>query len=60
MEEKMEEQMKELEMKVEKLEKGVAEQSESSLYLNQEKEENGKLISELVKKIEEGVEKETC
>ena len=45
-------------MKVERLEKEVAELSESSFYLKQEKEENGKVISKLVKKIEEGVEKE--
>ena len=58
MEEKMEEEKKDLLMEMEKLEKEVAELSESSLYLKQEKEENGKVISELVKKIEEGVEKE--
>ena len=45
-------------MKVERLEKEVAELSESSFYLKQEKEENGKVILELVKKIEESVEKE--
>ena len=42
MEEKMEEEKKELEMKVERLEKEIAELSESSLYLKLEKEENGK------------------
>ena len=58
MEEKMEEGKKELEMKVERLEKEIVELSESSSYLKQEKEENEKVISELVKKVEEGVEKE--
>ena len=57
-EEKMEEEKKELEMKVERWEKEIAELSESSSYLKQEKEENGKVISELVKKVGEGVEKE--
>ena len=37
-----------LEMKIERLEKEVAEMSESSFYLKQEKEENRKVISELV------------
>ena len=45
-------------MEIERLEKEVTELSESSFYFKQEKEENGKVISELVKKIEEGVEKE--
>ena len=58
MEEKMEEENKDLEMEIERLEKEVVELSESSFYLKQEKEENGKVISELVKKIEEDVEKE--
>ena len=58
MEEKMEEEKKDLEMKIERLEKEVVEFSESSFYLKQEKEENGKVISELVKKIEKGLEKE--
>ena len=44
-------------MKVERLEMEVADLSESSFYLKQEKEENEKVISELVKKNEEGVEK---
>ena len=47
-----------LEMEIERLENEVAELSESSFYLKQEKEENGKVISQLVKRIEEGVEKE--
>ena len=54
----MEEEKEDLEMKVERLEKEVAKLSENSFYLKQEKEENGKEISELVKKIEEDVEKE--
>ena len=58
MEEKMEEEKKDLEMKIERLEKEVVEFSENSFYLKQEKEENGKVISELVKKIEKGLEKE--
>ena len=53
----MEEEKKELEMKVERLEKEVAELSESSFHLKQEKEENGQEISDLMKKVE-GVEKE--
>ena len=53
-----EKEKKALEMKIECLEKEVAELSESSFYLKQEKEENGKEISELVKRIEEGVKKE--
>ena len=36
----------------------MAKLSESSSSLKQEKEENDKVISELVKKVEEGVEKE--
>ena len=54
----IEKEKKVLEMEIERLEKEVDELSESSFYLKQEKEENGKVISELVKKIEEGVEKE--
>ena len=49
----MEEEKKELEIKVERLEKEIAELSESSSYLKQEKEENGQVISELVMKVEE-------
>ena len=47
-----------LEMEIERLEKKVAELNESSLYLILKKEGNGKVISQLVKRIEEGVEKE--
>ena len=54
----IEKEKKYLEMEIERLEMEVAELSESSFNLKQEKEENGKVISELVKKIEEGVEKE--
>ena len=57
MEEKMEEEKKDLEMEIKRLEKKVTELSESSFYLKQENEENEKVISELVRKIE-GVEKE--
>ena len=46
----MDEGKKELEMKVERLGKEIAELSESSSHLKQKKEENGKIISELVKK----------
>ena len=56
--EKVEKEKKALEMKIERLENEVIELSESSFYLKQEKEENGKVISELVSRIEEGVEKE--
>ena len=55
---KMEEEKKELEIKVERLEKEMTELSESSSYLKQEKEKNGKVISDLMKKVEEDVEKE--
>ncbi|XP_022998981.1 uncharacterized protein LOC111493510 [Cucurbita maxima] len=45
-------------MEIERLEKEVTELSESSFSIKQKKEENGKVISELVKKIKEGVEKQ--
>ena len=54
----IEKENKDFEMEIERLENEVAELSESSFYLKQEKEENEKVISELMKKIEEGVEKE--
>ncbi|XP_022959063.1 uncharacterized protein At1g10890-like [Cucurbita moschata] len=54
----IEKEKKDLEMELERLEKEVTELSESSFYIKQEKEENGKVIFELVKKIEESVEKE--
>ena len=40
--EKMGEEKKELEMKVERLEKGVAELSESSFYLKEDKKRMGR------------------
>ena len=55
---KIEEEKKELETKVERLEKKIAELNESFAYLKQEKEENGQVISKLAKKVEEGVKKE--
>ena len=55
---KIEEEKKELETKVERLEKEIDELNESSAYLNEEKEENGQVISKLAKKVEEGVKKE--
>ena len=42
----------------ERLEKEMAELSQSSFYLKQEKEKNEKIICDLTKKVEEGVEKE--
>ena len=53
----MEKEKKELETKVERLEKEMAEQSKSFFYLKHEKEKNGKIISDLTKKVEEGVER---
>ena len=54
----IEKEKKDIEMEIERLEKEVDELSESYFHLKHEKEENGKVISKLVKKIEEGVEKE--
>ena len=54
----IEKEKKTLEMEIQRLKKEVAEVSESSFYFKQEKEENGKVISELVKRIEEGGKKE--
>ena len=55
---KIEEEKKGLETKVKRLEKEMAELSKSSFYLKQEKEKDEKIISDLTKKVEEGVEKE--
>ena len=54
---KIEEEKKELETKVQRLEKGVTELSKSYFCLKQEKENNEKTISDLTKKVEEGAEK---
>ena len=54
----IEKEKKILEMEIERLEKEVTKLSKSSFYLKQEKEENEKVISELVKRIEEGIKKE--
>ena len=59
---KIEEEKKELETKVlpkvQWLEKEVIELTKSSFCLKQEKEKNEKIISNLTKKVEEGMEKE--
>ena len=55
---KIEEEKKELETKVQRLEKKVIELSKSSFCLKQEKEKNETTISNLTKKIEKGAEKE--
>ena len=55
---KMEEERKEVEIKVKRLEKEMVELSKSSFYQKQEKEKNGKIISHLTKRVEEGVEKD--
>ena len=52
---KIEEEKKELQTKVERLEKELG---KNSFYLKQEKEKNEKIISDLTKKVEEDVDKE--